>query len=642
MGARTCIHAQPLTYAFDGKATEDKPTSGLKSCSHNLMSSSTWRKSCVDVGDIARFPSQESRFWDRDAFLSLQKLEAELRSGPRYSKDPIAPPRPLVPSMTALSATIPVNEILQAVSTHPNTFHMNFSRVGLSLKDTLCFDLQHNANRTSHLPYDALTGIGNLCPTQEEKGSLGFAAECNSAFHVDLAYNGQLQLVLSSETTMLILWDEFSGSLNAPEDRVWDRRHSRYSAIARQNCCDSWRMAFPECEDDKHTSNETLSLSEASFVIYSFPSFRASNAVSETPDFFSRLLVTFLCNLWMRCPVTLLKLTLCANQMHILYGNKQTIHLGELVAKVLEGDLLGDLGLAAASCLRATEFLTKYITYPASQRIRYEPPDFLQLICLLSRHAFPRPSSELLAAERDLRLWEYLLTHFLTSATSDSRRRLASAEDFWRLFSSSSPSFQPLPLTSMYHDPYPVSSLIPARWLVSCTTRLNKLGLSWAPISPLHLPLSESDTSKGWRFYHSGPVSQGNVVSATSQGLKGVWRTFVYASKNLPSLMQKFSQLHDIPNSVIGDWEHIGLLQAASLITERDEEGDVDVWGVDENQVPAGGTSVTTDSRARAKKGRMLVVVGSNNARSWIWRGVYVWDLKDALPVFERKSLLIV
>ena len=364
------------------------------------------------------------------------------------------------------------------------------------------------------------------------------------------------------------------------------------------------------------------------------------------------LAFALLTSAWSRSPITRMHTASSAGCMHILCKDGETLALGQLARLILE-----KASLEIAIALRTNEAITKYAVLPPETQslvqapTRYEVPDFEQMLSILSTTRFKT------APEWIGWLWmqlhqSLLATSLLTEHDVKNRKWDLSqwselpdiAESFWRIQCDmrSTPDF----------------TTLPARWLISATPRLNKFGLSWAPVSPQHCQLKKKSLDDGWRFYHSGPIVKGSRLEVTHGGLKGSWRTFIYPS-NIPNNLRSreedqktvkdsyFIRLDEILRTYGWGFSKIALIQAMG---NTDDIDGVDVYGSRNFVVsPQGRADQLLEEETKdymvcgVKKGRMVAVLATNNnGTSWCWRGVFIWEMNVPLPEFGVMHLTIV
>ncbi|KAI4156386.1 MAG: hypothetical protein LQ340_000322 [Diploschistes diacapsis] len=582
-------------------------------------------------------------------------LETEVKHNPRFETAlscRYLPDRIIAASLKCFRTTyLPRSMcqfVWQALCQHPKVFGMNMDRP-LLLYHTIFRSLGRKyipdgfceGNECRSLPQETKATVikhrtncreltcGLLTWSYDEM----FDSRQLLAISAEGTADNRLQVVPCSERTMAVshvLWREQDASF---EDGVPECIHSQLSAIALARGCTSYYLGPMISSEDgiEQSSASNRVFRESEFVLLYDRDLVQISIPSGTIKELEVAIASLLISNWASNPLKLIEAAHAGNAVHILCKDDNLISLATLIWDVVQNG-----SIDVAILLRSNEFITRYLVMASRPlttlaTMKYEAPDFDQLLSMLSRARYRNHPDWAIG------LWNQLViargppkkSCLLGSAPTCERMY---AECFWR---------------SQLTNDGANSPGLPARWLISPTPRVATLGLRWAPVSPLHVPLPKAFTDQGWRVYHSGSVERGGRVRATESQLKGVWRTHSFGRPaNHPAACiathtdatlreAQNNRLDEIREQFGQTWFMLGLLQATAADTKNDWEADIPVWG--EVGTPDGDGNVKG-----VKEGRMIAVVGTNNATVWTWLGVYVWDLAVPLPRFERRVVGIV
>lgn len=163
--------------------------------------------------------------------------------------------------------------------------------------------------------------------------------------------------------------------------------------------------------------------------------------------------------------------------------------------------------------------------------------------------------------------------------------------------------------------------------LISSAPRLECMGLSWAPSSPVLRPKpgAHGQERKAHAPYDGGMTRQGLI---TADGLLSKWMVFRFLTTEYSPPTQNENLTRSIEFH-----ERLSAIVQQSTAEFK--------WGALLKTCPRRGPANVPIEYPKCK-GQMLVVCASKDGKRWQWRGIHEWDKSITLPRFTLGEILII
>lgn len=414
-----------------------------------------------------------------------------------------------------------------------------------------------------------------------------------------------LRYCKASENTLAIshVWSHGQGG--RPESGLNGCLHRRYARIATSQGCDSYWMDTPCIPENHELRTESIQkinevFQSSKLTLVCDRDLMEVDIENITLELRETILIIVLVADWNVRAWTFLEAFKGREAIFLLCKHNKIISLKETIEMVFhQGRLdIATLFLTVPHLLPADVLLKTFTPKPSKlQDIRSSKPGSLLLETggsLLSHRAASRPGD-------DIVIWSLVLDEPLCKT----------AEDFWRTRR---------------------NTTLSTGFLMSSTPRLSIPGFSWAPSRPTPQTLiSTSHDEEAYYLAYDGADTE--YGSIKNEGFSAFWTTYEFHGGKRKRVNLKFlgaksssrSNSLNIPrirDLYLQDYRNGVLLRpihAVAWDTPAEYRGNID--------------------------GVLVAVCGSNNdGKSWIWRGVYEWDMKEPVPKFTRSEdrLLIV
>ena len=430
-----------------------------------------------------------------------------------------------------------------------------------------------------------------------------------------------LRYVSASQRTLAVshVWSHGQGG--RPETGFNTCLHLRYARIARAAGCDSYWMDTPCIPQDHQLRREAILQINSVFMICKVTlvcdrDLMVIDVSTPTIEISESILVTILVCDWNLRAWTMLEAFKAYRNIHVLCKDNQITSLAENLARVhLEGSI--DVGVT---------FLAADHLIPRSHRSHWY--NLIETEAEANMGGDPgATNSENSQDEREAGWSAYRSLHIDKAGTFLNHRHASRPGDeivIWSLLCTDKVFDRAEDLWAAF-----VGWKLNTIFLISSAPRIqNCKGLSWAPIRPNPPPLL--DGSPPIEDYCIAQDMQSEQAAISKEGLRGKWFVSQFQALRHKSGARESGSIGSPPDSkrqclkiteiYLGSHKWGALLQAATM-----RPG---------NPSPIQYTGPSS--------GRVVAVVASDDCSSWVWRGVYTWNVDlEPLPGFVLQEILI-